>query len=142
MFKDLSPKGIYYSFASLGALLMIVIGSFAIINGAMTKYVFKQGPQSQVEMAGIPPLPLNDTKAISDLTLREDLSKADKEAIEAWLKDYKNWQDTVKNQKMNVYDPLYSQLNFGFSMLIIGVPLFVFHIRHIIRDEKTADKKK
>jgi len=93
-------------------------------------------------MAGIPPLPLNDTKAVSDLTLREDLSKADKEAIEAWLKDYKNWQDTVKNQKMNVYDPLYSQLNFGFSMLIIGVPLFVFHIRHIIRDEKTADKKK
>jgi len=37
MFKDLSPKGIYYSFASLGALLMIVIGSFAIINMFLNK---------------------------------------------------------------------------------------------------------
>jgi hypothetical protein len=142
MFKDLTPRGVYYAVASLGGLFMIVVGLFLSLQVVFSNFVFKSHPKVNPMMYSMPPMPY-EIKGIDGINARQDISKADKETISQWLKSYESWKWEVETQKNTpVVESMEvgakQSLSAGLSMLLIGIPIFLYHIRFVLRDEKKS----
>ncbi|MCL5094271.1 MAG: hypothetical protein M1355_04010 [Patescibacteria group bacterium] len=128
MFKD--PKTIYFGIISLGALFMIVVGTFAVFSVLFSAFVFKN--PSMNPMMSQPP-GMYTSPEIEKITENKDLTAEQKQQIEKWLKDYSEWEKYQKNFNDNDYQKqmTYSQLSFALPMLIIGAPIFLYTVRFL-----------
>ena len=125
----------YYLFALVGLVLVII----ALINGinlALKMTVFKQADLDTYGYQKQPPIPASLEKQVGDLGSNKELSlsETNKKEIQNWLTDYKAW----KEQQAKV-DPVIAQrqreASTAIAMLVIGLPLFLFHFL-IIKKEK------
>lgn len=125
-----------YLMTAIG-LIVFIIGSVTGINTALKAFVFKQADMnyksapSDIYLAKS----VNQVDAIKTC---DKLTAEDRVNIESWLKDYKTWQETQKNQ-----DPVRStrerEASTAIAMILVGFPIYLIHWR-IIKKEKHSEE--
>lgn len=130
MFK--SAKSIYFSLASLGGLLLIVVGLIGIIQFGIA---FLLGTRTFTLPTEEPP---HFEAYVSNVEKIEDLNSS-RDALIKWEKEYNEWLN-IKRQA--VLDESYrrEQLGFNLAALIVGVPIFLYHIRYVKREVNNNNK--
>lgn len=124
MFK--SARKFYFTVASLGGLLLIVIATVSVLQLGITTLLKTQ----RQDFKTAPP---EVTPYVGDLTDKEGLTTAQKEAIEDWQKDYDKWRQEQKNFDWNT-NAKKEQLAMSLSFLIVGLPIFLYHVRFVRKD--------
>lgn len=125
-----------YVFALLGLVLM-VIGSVRFIDLGLKVLIFKNA-ENETRMINKEPVPLYSVKDIEFLKDRSDLSAAEKEAIQNWLKDYQNWKET--SAKIDYLSSRREQnASISLAMIIIGLPLYAYHWTIIKKETKKRE---
>ncbi|MFP4567537.1 MAG: hypothetical protein ACLFN8_01195 [Candidatus Woesearchaeota archaeon] len=119
-YKDSVGRVYLYLFSMLG-LVLIVIGSVGLINLGLKNLVFNaQDPWSMQ-----PPMPYFTNK-LDTLETCDDLSAEDRILLDNWLRDYEAWEATAERAN-NYRDREGAARNL--ALLIVGIPLFLFHWR-------------
>ena len=125
----------YYLFALVG-LVLVVISLVNGINLVLKMTIFQQADLDTYSYQKQPPTPASLERQAVDLENNKELNlkETDKQEIQNWLADYKAW----KEQQAKI-DPIVAQrqreASNAIAMLIIGLPLFLFHFL-MIRKEK------
>jgi len=132
-----SIRNIYFYLVALIALMMIIWGTADLINLGLTTWIFKTADKAD---DWAPPIPYMITETRLGETAARcaekcDLTADEKQQIQNWLVDYKNWQDQqgiikiAKKQKNAVRD---------ISILIVAIPLFIWHWKIISKEVREA----
>ncbi len=119
MFKN--AKAIYISFASLCGLFLIIIGCIGLLQLALSIYFHT--PQSKYQYQ--PPMMQSYDIDFNNIN---GLTSSQIKALIEWQKDYEMWrkeQNEFDWNKKNKNDALI----FSLAMLIVGLPIFIVHIR-------------
>ncbi len=136
-----SIRNIYFYLVALIALMMVVWGTADLINLGLTTWIFKTADKADTWS---PPAPYLATPELKMGEIAErcaekcDLTADEKQQIKNWLVDYKNWQDEqgvlkiARKQKNAVRD---------ISMLVVAIPLFLWHWRIISKETRENNKK-
>ena len=125
----------YYLFALVG-LVLVVISLVNGINLVLKMTIFQQADLDTYSYQKQPPTPASLERQAVDLENNKELNlkETDKQEIQNWLADYRAW----KEQQAKI-DPIVAQrqreASNAIAMLIIGLPLFLFHFL-MIRKEK------
>lgn len=125
----------YYLFALVG-LVLVVISLVNGINLVLKMTIFQQADLDTYSYQKQPPTPASLERQAADLENNKELNlkETDKQEIQNWLADYRVW----KEQQAKI-DPIVAQrqreASNAIAMLIIGLPLFLFHFL-MIRKEK------
>jgi hypothetical protein len=133
-----------YLFALVG-LAMLVIGGSMIINLGLKAWVFTQADQQDNYMSQPTPLYIaSETKTAQDLKVCSDkceLTAEQKAQIDNWLADYENWknQASVKDPSIYVTRNRQRQAATALSLILIGLPLWLFHWSVIKKDNKKEE---
>lgn len=137
-FKLNSIRTVYFYLIALIALMMIVWGTVDLANLGLRTWVFKNADRAD-DYA--PPMPYLMTSEIKLGQTAErcaekcDLTADEKQQVQNWLLDYKNWQDqqgimkVARKQKNAVRD---------ISMLVVAIPLFLWHWKMISKETKES----
>ncbi|HLD31198.1 MAG TPA: hypothetical protein VJB41_03330 [Patescibacteria group bacterium] len=126
-----SVKNIYFYLVSLIALMMIVYGTVDILRLGLTTWVFTKANQlDQYGGMSMPPsypmYTMAEKGEVIPAKCQEkcDLTAEEKQQLKYWQQDYKNWEEREKTlpaaqkQRKAVTD---------ISMLVVAIPLFIFH---------------
>ncbi|MFH0852383.1 MAG: hypothetical protein V1845_02170 [bacterium] len=123
-----------YLFALVG-LTLLTIGSVGFVNMGLKAFIFTKADEEQRLYNKQPSFAPTSTDKLESLASgsQTTLSELEKQAITQWLTDYKNWQE--QNSKIDfVTSQRHRDASYYLAMIIIGLPLFVFHWR-IIKKE-------
>ena len=127
-------RTIYLYLFTLVGLTLLIIGSVRFLDMGLKAFVFTQAEEEEQLYSRQPvaPYPL---ERIEEIQGSQSLSEEEKTAIRQWLADYKNWQE--KSSKVNsVTARRHRDASFNLSMILIGLPLYLFHWRIIKRETK------
>ncbi len=130
-----------YLFAMVGLTLMVIAG-VQFLNIALKMTIFKEADRSQAVYQKMPTCGPFTTEKVESMVNAPDqqvttieITKADKAAMASWLQNYKGWQEEYKN-----YDPIKANRQQtaanALAMLIIGLPLYLYHWFVIKRETK------
>lgn len=123
-------RTIYLYLFSLVGLFIIVFGSIGLIKLALTTWVF---PNADYYPRAQKPLMINgaeDKDLIQGLKTCQDsckLSESDKKTLSLWLADYHRWQKEQIDPKKEISRRHQQQASQDIAMLIVGLPLFLYH---------------
>ena len=126
-----------YIFALLG-LILITIGSVQFVNMGLKIFIFKQADEQQRIWNTKPPEPYG---RVAMETVQDDASLTEEERalVRTWLNDYEAWKE--RSEKVDrVTAERHRDASKNLSLILIGVPLYLFHWRIISRE--TRNKKK
>ncbi len=130
-------RTIYLYLFSLVGLFIIVFGSIGLIKLGLATWVF---PKADYYPRVSKPLMITETQnkaLIQGLEKCEtscELSQADKEALSSWLNDYQAWKEGQFDPKQEVSRRHQQQAAQDIAMLIVGLPLFLYHWALIKKD--------
>lgn len=136
-----------YLFAATGITLS-VIGCVMITNIVFKTFVFKNANSVGYNYYYNEPMyyseDLTATKALVETLQSKDKSLTDdqQKTLDAWLEDYQEWSDAEAKRKEYYNSESYKNqsrdedLSIAFSMLIIGIPLYLIHWFTIVSDIK------
>lgn len=123
----------YYLFALVG-LVLVIISLVNGINLVLKMTIFQQADQAMYSYERQPVVSLNIEKTAEQLQNNQQLTATEREDIANWLADYRAWKE--KEAKI---DPVVAsrqrEASTAIAMLLIGLPLFLYHYR-VIRKEK------
>ncbi len=127
-------RTIYLYLFSIIGLVLLIIGSVGILDLALKSWVFTQA-EAEEKMYSIQPPQTWMLDKVNSLSNNEDLTTEEHEAISRWLDDYKTWEEKNKN-----FDPVksrrQSQAATNIAMILIGLPLYLFHWGIIRKETK------
>jgi hypothetical protein len=126
-YGDSIGKVYLYLFSMLG-LVLIVIGSSGLINLGLKNTIFSYDDPWMSQ----PPVPYWTNK-MDTLSTCEDLSEEDKVLLQQWLREYEAWEST-SNKRVNKSQN-YESASRNLALLLVGLPLFIFHWRLIRKKE-------
>jgi len=130
-----------YLFALIG-LGMLVVGLSMLINIGLKTWVFTKADSQDNYIERPMPMYIAEDlgiKTVQELQICSDeceLTETQKEHIAAWLEDYEEWKDNSKNQDTVSYTVRnrQRQASTAISLILVGLPLWVFHWALIKRD--------
>lgn len=140
-------RTIYLYFFALVGLFLIIIPTIHFINLGLKVYIFTQADEEQKLYDYEPPYapepvrkltPLEDAdKQVAGLKLTE----AEQLQVQAWLVDYEDWKER-RSKIDRVTAQRHREAASNLAMLIVGIPVYLFHWQLIKRHrkEKEADK--
>lgn len=122
-----------YLFALVG-LALLISGTVRFIDMGLKMFVFTQAdlPETVQQRYYYPtiPFPVEKLEGYQD---DEDLTAEEKETLKSFLKDYKEWQEGEAK-----IDYLASKrqrdASSNLAMILIGLPLYLYHWRIIKRE--------
>lgn len=124
-----------YLFSLLGLVLLIIAG-VRFLDMGLKAFVFTKADEEQRLYKIQPPMPI----AIEKVQVAADgkeLSEDERNQMKQFLADYERWKK--ENDK---FDPVKSQrqrdASFNLAMIIIGLPLYLYHWRIIKKETKAA----
>ncbi|MGB0757237.1 MAG: hypothetical protein ACPGO5_02150 [Patescibacteria group bacterium] len=136
-----------YLFALVG-LAITVIGATMLVNLALKAWIFTEADSDTYYYNERPPSLVIDR----DVELVESLQNCDEgceltdaqlKQIDAWLADYEWWLENNKNDQTDFQKRRrQQQASTALSMIIVGVPLYLYHWATIKRDRRRGDSKK
>ncbi len=123
-----------YFFSALG-LVLVIIGAIRFIDMGLKTFIFTQADQQLRYYYSLPPTPVPLEK-ISQLSKEnQGLSEEEKQLLKEFLKEYKEIKE--KNEKI---DPVVAKrqrdASINLSLIIVGLPLYLYHWRIIKRENK------
>ncbi|MDO8554989.1 MAG: hypothetical protein Q7R75_00260 [bacterium] len=120
-----------YLFSLLGLVLLIVAG-VRFLDMGLKVFVFTKADEEQRFYKIQPPMPIAIEK-IQIAAGGKELSEDERNQMKRFLADYEKWQN-----ESDKFDPVKSQrqrdASFNLAMIIIGLPLYLYHWR-IIKKE-------
>lgn len=130
--KSLSTPSIwvqlYFVLASLLGLIMIMIGSVQLINTGLEMTLLQQTSSRPA-----PPRPYVETATID--TDLEALSEEDRELLNQWKEDYRQWQQAESTIDYQA-ESHKRQIANSVAILIVGIPVFAIHFPTVFRQGK------
>lgn len=126
MFK--SAKKFYFTVASLGGLLLMIIATVSMLQLGISSLLGIKRQDFNTQ-------PPEVKSYVGDLTEKEGLTEDQKVSIEEWQKDYDEWRDEQKNFDWDT-NARKEQLAMSLSFLIVGLPVFLYHVRFVRKEEE------
>ena len=131
-----------YLFALLG-LVLLVVGGVRFIDMGLRAFVFTKADERERLIYKTPPIaPVGTIKKLEQIKDSQEefcLPQEDKAAIELWLADYKEWK-----KKKEKIDPVtasrHRDASSNLAMILIGLPLYLYHWRIIKKEIKDKNK--
>ncbi|HPA25924.1 MAG TPA: hypothetical protein PLK76_04165 [bacterium] len=133
-----------YLFALVG-LAMLVIGLSMIINLGLKTWIFTQADKQDVYKNQPMPLYLSsDVKVAQEVKVCADkceLTQIQKQQVDSWLLEYQKWENEQKNIDTNVWvvRTRQRQAATAVSLILVGLPLWLFHWSVIKKDNKEKE---
>ena len=133
-----------YLFALIG-LGMLVVGASMLINLGLKTWIFTKADLQSVAYDSRPmpayisqDVELNTVKEISVCSDKCELTTEQKQQIDEWLIDYQEWKENEKNTDPDFYIERnrQRQASTAVSLILVGLPLWLFHWFTIKRDIK------
>jgi len=131
-------RSIYlYIFTILGLVLM-TIGGVRIMDMGLKAFVFTQADQEErLEYPFMePPMkPILEQNINNEDAKSVTLTDAEEAQLKNWFAEYKNWQE--KRSKINFVKPRrHRDAASSLSMILIGLPLYLYHWTIIKKETK------
>jgi len=129
-------RTIYLYLFSLVGLILLIIGSVGFINLGLKAYVFTAAEDQEYLWRMEPPVYYERSiEKVEYLKENEGLTEDQLESIDEWVADYEQWQ-----QMQDEVDPVVAQRHreaaMDLALLLVGLPLFLFHWLTIRRENK------
>jgi len=127
-----------YLFSIIG-LTLLVIGGIRFIDMGLRAFVFTKADEERRIIYKRPPFPELLVEKLSIQTEKEklDLSEEELKQVRNLIQDYKNWQ----KQREDI-DPItasrHRDASLNLAMILIGLPLYLYHWRLIKRETKAS----
>jgi len=132
-------RTIYLYIFSLLGLILLIIGGIRFIDMGLKAFVFTKAEEEQKLIYRQPPM-FYSIERVEELQGEEALSEEEKDAVEQWLADYKEWQErTSKIDYVNTRRQRDASTNL--SIVLIGLPLYLYHWG-IIKKEVNSQQKR
>lgn len=127
-------RTIYLYLFTLIGLILVIIAGVRFLDMGLKYFIFTKAEQQQRIAELKPPIPYSlELERIEKIEEDDSLTEKQKQAINQWLKDYKNWEE--KNEEMNpVTSRRHREASYNLAMILIGLPLYFYHW-HIIKKE-------
>ena len=132
-----------YIFALLG-LVLLIIGGVNFLNMGLKAFIFTQAEEEQRLLYKQMPIPFSVSRIEGfeeKIETGEEvcLSEEEKISIENWLADYDNW----KESRLKI-DPVtarrHRDASLNLSLILIGLPLYLYHWQIIKRETESKEK--
>lgn len=121
--KKSTIRIIYLYIFALTGLVLMVIGGVNLIDLGLKATIFKQADRDYYYNQ--PPMPYAVSK-LESASNDTNFTEEDRAAIKQWINDYKVWSETQAK-----IDPVTAQrqrsASIAIAMIIIGLPLYLFH---------------
>lgn len=135
-----------YLFALIG-LALLVTGGVRLVDMGLKMFVFTQAEQEQrllYQRPQLPPVGLEKVADVEDENVepKEEvvLTPKEKEQVDRWIADYQDWQE--QRSKVDPVDASRQRnASSSLAMILIGLPLYLFHWRLIKRDVQKGKKE-
>jgi len=133
-----------YLFALVG-LAISVIGLVMLINLGLKAWVFTKADIQNRYIEKPVPLSLDrDLQTVQDIQSCSEvceLSDTQKQQIAIWLADYDTWRANLDSQQEIDYvtSSRQQQASTAIAMIIVGVPLYLYHWAVIKRDRRKEE---
>ena len=136
-----------YLFALIG-LVMVTIGAAKLIDVGLKTYIFtKADVENTVSYYPRPTFP-DDVELVETLVdNKESLQLTTEQAryLDQWIEEYKEWQEKAEIEKVDyVTQRRHQDVSSALSLIIVGLPLYLYHWSVIKKDikEKRKESKK
>ena len=135
--KKMLIRTIYlYLFALIG-LILLVIGSVGFVNMGLKTWVFTKADQQRYLYEQPMIYPVAELEKARD---NKDLTEADREEIRKIIDDYNERKE--RNAKIDVISAQrQSDAAQNLALIIVGLPLYLYHWMVIRRDKGVAGMK-
>jgi len=131
-------RTIYLYFFALLGLVLLTIGGVRFVDMGLKAFIFTKAEEEQSLIYRQPPL-LYSIEKVEELQSEEALSEEEKIAVKQWLVDYKDWQE--RSLKINYIDSRRQRdASSNLSMILIGLPLYLYHWEIIKKEVKKQEK--
>jgi len=127
-----------YLFALVG-LALLTIGAVRFVDMGLKAFVFTKAEDMQRLYQKMLPVMPYPPERIEKLQEGEgELSEEETAAIKRWLADYEDWKE-----RSSQTDPVTAQrhrdASTNLAMILVGLPLYLFHWRIISRETKSEE---
>lgn len=129
-------RTIYLYLFSLVGLVLLIIGSVGFLNMGLKAFVFTAAENEERLWRMEPPMYYERSiDEVESLKASENLSEEQLESVDMWLEDYERWQ-----QMQDDVDPVIASRHrnaaMDLALLLVGLPLFLFHWLTIRKENK------
>lgn len=133
-------RTIYLYLFTLVGLAMTVVGAAKIVDLGLKQYIFTKADEDNYRAyPAEPPAPKN---YLVERGLTEEqkkgLSEEQKQTLKQWEEDYKRWREEQSSQPKIDYRTAQKQrtASNALSLILVGLPLYLYHWSVIKRDKK------
>ncbi len=127
-------RTIYLYLFSLLGLVLLTIAGVRFLDMGLKAFVFTKADEEQRLYKMQPPMPVAIEK-VQVAANGKELSQDERNQMKQFLADYERWKN--ENDK---FDPVKSQrqrdASFNLAMIIIGLPLYLYHWKIIKKETK------
>lgn len=142
--KDNFIRTIYLYLFALVGLAVLVIGVGQLVDLGLKVFVFKYADANQYQYDYSKPvsltydMELSKVENLSECGADCNLTESQLEQIDNWLADYKIWQAEQNNVEKIDYrrQSRERQASRAISLILIGLPLYLYHWTVIKKDRK------
>jgi len=133
-------RTIYLYLFTLIGLMLLTIGGVRFVDMGLKTFIFTKAEEEQSLLYRQPPL-LYSIEKVEEFQDKESLSEEEKTAIKQWLADYKDWQE--RSLKINYIDSRRQRdASSNLAMILVGLPLYLYHWGIIKREVRKQEKNK
>ncbi len=127
-----------YLFALLG-LVLLTIGGVRFVDMGLKAFVFTKAEEDERLRDKMLPSLVYPIKRVEEIQDNEELSDEERTTITQWLEDYKEWQK--RSSEINyVTVRRHKDASFNLSLILIGLPLYLYHWIIIKKEIKNKAK--
>jgi predicted nucleic acid-binding Zn-ribbon protein len=134
---------IYLYLFTLVGLAVTVIGSVGMVNLGLRSFIFTKADEEErisYKQPTYPPVSVDRLKEAS-AEAGEPLTEEEAAVIRNWLADYEKWQE-AESERDYVGARRSREASQNIAMILIGVPLYLYHWGIIKKDRKGKDDEK
>ena len=133
-------RTIYLYLAALISLIFVAVGTGNILNTLLKAYVFPEAEKAGYGIcASQPPMYEISAKQSLEKTKNSEIAtQEEKEQLEALLEDYAKWKENNSGDICYKRERQNNLVN-SFTMLLIALPICLFHWRVIKKDKKEKE---
>jgi hypothetical protein len=139
-------RTLYLYLFSLIGLVVAVIGMVGLVNLALKTFIFTQADKNFYNTPVCAPTAIEKVPSATDnvgtaTTTNVCLTVQEKADMQQWVSDYKAWQEQNKGFDQ-IAAQRQSEMATDLAMIIIGLPLYIFHWATIKRELKNEKEGK
>ena len=133
-------RAIYLYLFTIVGLSLLVAGGVRFIDMGLKAFVFTKADESeriQQKFYSMPPIPVTGVEKLQEQE-GEELTADEKATLKQYLEEYKKWQ--AESEKIDyVASRRQSDAATNLAMILVGLPLYLYHWRLIKKEIKEKE---